>query len=67
MPGKKKEIDLWEYEVCNIKDDMGFMDANRLLEEGWEPFATSEGYEDEHKGQWAIRLWLRRITPIEER
>ena len=52
--------EIWEYEICNIKSDVGSEDANKLLEEGWEPFSTSETEKE-------IHLWLRRKIPIEER
>ena len=55
-----KTEEIWEYEICNIKSDVGSLDANILLEEGWEPFAASESEKE-------IHLWLRRKILIEEK
>lgn len=52
--------EIWEYEICDIKSDVGSSDANTLLEGGWEPFSASETEKE-------IHLWLRRKISIEEK
>ena len=61
---KVKQI--WEYEICDILNDTGSIDANKLLEQGWEPFAATEG-QNPTSGNSHIYLWLRQLFTIEEK
>jgi len=55
--------EFWEYEICDIMNDIGMIDANKLLEAGWEPFSATEGIIE---GRPHINLWLRKFGPPEE-
>lgn len=61
----QKELAIWQYEICDVANNQGREDADVLLKEGWEPFASTEGGYIGDKIT-TINLWLRKKVSLEE-